>query len=97
MKVRMNSKELVKRAVEMKGPERLPVNITKNENSDIVFYIYKTPEAFNPDIPGMSEWGYVWERLDNTLGQQRNFLWTAGKSLKNTGFRMQAQLGALKV
>lgn len=68
----MNSKELVKRAVEMSGPERVPINIVGHEDSDVRFIMYRPAGNFNTEEGKKSEWGFTWERLDKTMGQPKD-------------------------
>lgn len=79
----MNSKEIVKRAVEMNGPERIPINIVGKDESDIKFIMYKPARNFDSKGNRISEWGYVWERLDKTLGQPKDFPIKDWSMLKN--------------
>ena len=70
----MTSKEIVTRSIEQKHPPRLSINYCNRdfEWSDTKSITYYPPTTFAPDEEGMSEWGYVWERLDTTMGQPRS-------------------------
>ena len=67
----MTSKEIVLRAIERRGPPRLPVAHHNRdlEQSDVRNSGYHEPAGFKPVRPGMSEWGYVWHSFDQTMGQ----------------------------
>ena len=67
----MNPKEIVKRAVEMKGPSRIPILYFNKyrERSDLLTVGYKPAKDFVPKTDKQSEWGFSWERLDDTMGQ----------------------------
>ncbi|MDD6175916.1 MAG: hypothetical protein PUC59_09200 [Firmicutes bacterium] len=41
------------------------------EKGDVVLANYDEAASFRPDIPGRSEWGFIWERLDETMGQPK--------------------------
>ena len=67
----MSSKEIVLRAIERRDPPRLPLHYC---NRDFAYSDTRNsgPAAaagFIADKPGRSEWGYVWESLDGTMGQ----------------------------
>lgn len=69
----MTPKEIVRRAVEMRKPERVPIYISDNKDkSDILMWNFKPPTGYKPEAPEQSEWGFVWERLDETMGQPKN-------------------------
>lgn len=69
----MNSKDTVRRAIEMKAPERVPILFFNKdlEKSDIARVEYAPAAGFQPSVVGQTEWGFVWERLDDTIGQPR--------------------------
>ena len=66
----MISKEIVKRAIHMDGPPRLPFLFANRDfdMSDISVTIYREAEGYG----GLnSEWGFTWEKLDDTMGQPK--------------------------
>ncbi len=67
----MTSKELTKAAVNMTGGSNVPLVFLNNkiERSDVVSVSYNPPSGW--DKPGFSEWGFEWERLDDTMGQPK--------------------------
>lgn len=69
--MKQTSKELVRRAIECRGPERTPVLYFNKllERSDILRVGYEPASDFHSDDPNRSEWGFLWERLDDTMGQ----------------------------
>lgn len=70
----MTSKELTYRAIEFRGPPRLPMlHFNRDtEQSDVLSTGYAASPGFVPVLPGMTEWGYVWKQLDGTMGQPDN-------------------------
>jgi uroporphyrinogen decarboxylase len=65
----MTSYEVVKRAIEFSGPDRIPILwSTDLERSDIVDvgYTHPTWESYQKVE---DEWGCVWEKLEKTMGQ----------------------------
>lgn len=69
----MTSKELVKSVIAQKGWDRIPIYLFNKdiEQSDIVSYGVQTAESFRPSDPNLSEWGFTWEHLDDTMGQPK--------------------------
>lgn len=67
----MNSKEIVLRAIERRNPPRLPIHYCNRdfEYSDTLNVGLATRAGFTPSMPGMTEWGYAWKTLDDTMGQ----------------------------
>lgn len=66
-------KEIVLAAIERKGPPRLPINYCNRdfECSDTISVGFGTASGFVPPESGATEWGYVWEVLDKTMGQPK--------------------------
>ena len=81
----MNTKERVNRAVHMNNPDRVPLILYNKdfEHSDmIVIEVVKHWMGPNKDV---SEWGFVWEKHDATMGQPKEELiksWEDFNSLK---------------
>ncbi len=73
MPVEMNAKSVVYRAIERRCPPRVPINYCNRdlERSDTVSFEWQPAADFVPERPGASEWGYVWEVLDKTMGQPK--------------------------
>ena len=67
----MTSKEIVLRAIERRDPPRLPIcYFNRNfDCSDTLAIGYQPADDFTPAGEHATEWGYVWERLDGTMGQ----------------------------
>lgn len=68
----MTSKERVKRAIQFQDPDRLPVvmfNRDFDEGDIIICDVIKHFEGENRDT---SEYGFVWESFDGTMGQPRD-------------------------
>jgi hypothetical protein len=67
----VNSRELVYRAIERRGPARVPINYCNRDfqHSDTLCTGVAAARGFVPSRKGMTEWGYVWETLDGTMGQ----------------------------
>ena len=70
----MNHKEIVKRTVDMKCPSRVPLLFLNKdiEKSDIVSVMYKEANDFEFKGTNISEWGFEWECLDDTMGQPKH-------------------------
>jgi uroporphyrinogen decarboxylase len=70
----MTSKEIVKRAIERTGPSRVPLLFFNKDlkKSDIVLTGYGEARDFPYKGSNISEWGFVWERMDDTMGQPKN-------------------------
>jgi hypothetical protein len=66
----MTSREIVKRAVEFRGPPRLPLFFVNAlfEHSDVLRISYAPAESFPLKNTNYSEWGFRWERNDDTMG-----------------------------
>ena len=70
----MTSKERVRRTVDFEYPDKVPLlyfNKDK-ERSDIVLLPYGKAASFHHPDPEATEWGYVWERIDGTMGQPKS-------------------------
>ncbi|MDX9973622.1 MAG: uroporphyrinogen decarboxylase family protein [FCB group bacterium] len=67
----MDRKSIVKAAIERTGPPRTPITYCNRdfEFSDVLSGGFDAPASFTPSTPGLSEWGYVWQALDDTMGQ----------------------------
>jgi uroporphyrinogen decarboxylase len=70
----MTGKEIVKRAIDRTGPSRVPILYFNKdtEKSDIVLTGYGEALDFPYKGSNISEWGFVWERMDDTMGQPKN-------------------------
>lgn len=74
----MTSKELVKRSIFFEMPEKIPSQLPllyynqHLERSDVVRVNYEVAEDFPHKGTQISEWGFVWERLDDTMGQPKH-------------------------
>lgn len=67
----MDRKEIVYRAIERRDPPRLPIHYCNRdfEFSDTLSVGMAPARGFQPSQPGMTEWGYVWHSLNDTMGQ----------------------------
>ncbi|MCE5197721.1 MAG: uroporphyrinogen decarboxylase family protein [Armatimonadota bacterium] len=67
----MQSKELVYSAIEFRNPPKVPIYYFNRDfaRSDVVATCYSTAVDFSPDMLGQTEWGYIWQTLDGTMGQ----------------------------
>lgn len=67
----MTPREIVLRAIEFGSPPRVPINYCNRdfEHSDTIGVGGGAAQDFQPSRPGETEWGYVWESLDHTMGQ----------------------------
>ncbi len=67
----MDRKEIVLRAIERRQPPRLPVHYCNRDlqcSDTWTIGVHPAP-GFVADPPGLTEWGYVWHSLDQTMGQ----------------------------
>ncbi|MGC8862222.1 MAG: uroporphyrinogen decarboxylase family protein [Armatimonadota bacterium] len=69
----MSPREIVHRAIEFRGPDRVPIVYFNRdtERSDVLTANVAPAEGFVASEPGATEWGYVWHKLDETMGQPR--------------------------
>ena len=67
----MQAKEIVRRAIERNNPPRVPINYCNRDfdRSDTLAVAYSPSSSFQPAEPGQTEWGYIWESLNDTMGQ----------------------------
>ncbi len=67
----MTSYEVVKRAIEFSGPDRISLYwSTDVERSDILNVGYSPPKSWKPSQKGEDEWGCVWEKIfEKMMGQ----------------------------
>lgn len=69
----MTEKECVTRAVEFGCPSRVPIHLVNKDvdQSDIATVGFGAPRGW--DQPqGVTEWGFRWVRLDDTMGQPKD-------------------------
>ncbi len=69
----MARKETVYRAIERRDPPRLPINYCNRDfdDSDTIAVGYGPASDFVPRGAGDTEWGFLWEALDGTMGQPK--------------------------
>ncbi len=65
----MLPKDIVYRAIERRDPPRTPLNYCNRDFADSDTASLGYAAVAQPEQPGATEWGYVWERLDDTMGQ----------------------------
>ena len=64
----MDSRELVRRAIEFQGPSRIPLRYSFDpERSDIVGIGYHPAKGWMPQVPGEDEFGCVWDTLEGRV------------------------------
>jgi len=70
----MDPKEIALRAIEFRGPPRVPVDYCNRdfEHSDTLAVGFQAAAGFAQSRPGLTEWGYAWRTLDHTMGQPRD-------------------------
>jgi len=68
----MTGKERVRRAIQFESPDRVPILYfnADQEKSDIL--IVDVCHNFMGKEKDTSEWGFKWERMDDTMGQPQN-------------------------
>ena len=69
----MTSKQRVHAAIAFQDPDCLPILYLNRDQhrSDILSAGYAAAASFKPDVPNQSEWGFVWHRQDETMGQPK--------------------------
>ncbi len=68
----MTSRELCRRAIEFRRPERLPTGYPSCGHTDLVAIAYTAPKTWIPSEPGQDEWGAVWEKSEvENMGQMK--------------------------
>ena len=80
----MVSKEIVKKAIEMQGPSRVPLYFFNKDikKSDILMISYEAADDFEFKESNKSEWGFEWVRLDDTMGHPKNPPITSWEEMK---------------
>jgi uroporphyrinogen decarboxylase len=70
----MTGKEIVNKAIKMTNPPRIPLLFLNKdlEKSDFHFVNYMQAANFQYAGTNHSEWGFDWEKLDDTMGQPKN-------------------------
>lgn len=64
--------EVIK-AVTFQGPDFVPLRIHDEfDRSDIIEIAYGPPDGWIPPSPDLTEWGFAWSKLDDTLGQVKD-------------------------
>lgn len=71
----MTRREIVLRAIERRDPPRTPLSYCNRdfECSDTIAVGFGAAAGFRATPPGMTEWGFVWEALDGTMGQPKTY------------------------
>ncbi len=65
-----NSYELVKRAVEFRDPERVPIQFFSPRHSDIAFALIPDRRGWHGmGMCGEDEWGCTWTTVDRSMGR----------------------------
>lgn len=67
----MNGKELVKKAVHMDSPSRVPILLYNKDFEDSDIIMIEVVRHFMGEKRNISEWGFKWERHDETMGQPK--------------------------
>ncbi len=69
----MDSRTVTLQAIDRLSPPRTPLYFCNRDfgESDVVNVSYAPATGFVPSVPGMTEWGFVWEVLDGTMGQPK--------------------------
>ncbi len=80
---KLNSRETVKRAIHMEGPNRVPLLFFNRDKKQSDIIMIDIVRHFIGDKKDMSEWGFKWERHDDTMGQPVEELIKEWKDLTN--------------
>ena len=66
----MTSRELCRRAIEFRNPDRLPMSYPSFDVLDLALFPYTPPKGWTPCEPGADEWRAVWKKTDvENMGQ----------------------------
>ncbi len=70
----MTSKERVCRTIDFASPDRVPLLYFNKDKelSDVVLLPFGKADSFHDPDPEVTEWGYVWEKIDGTMGQPKD-------------------------
>ncbi|MHB0876195.1 MAG: uroporphyrinogen decarboxylase family protein [Anaerolineae bacterium] len=71
----MDPRETVYRAIERRQPPRVPIHYCNRDffSADTITVGYAPAAGFSPGERGATEWGYVWQSLDGTMGQPHSW------------------------
>jgi uroporphyrinogen decarboxylase len=69
----MIPRQIVVQAIERNRPPRAPIFYANRDfdSSDTYSVPYRPAASFVERTPGLSEWGFVWRKIDATMGQPR--------------------------
>ena len=70
----MTSKERVKRAIHFQNPDRLPILMFNKDLEEGDIILCDVVEHLGGENRNVSEYGFVWERFDATMGQPKERL-----------------------
>ncbi len=66
----MKSYEIIRKAIKRQNPPRLPVRMGSLGQNDTAGIPVQAPEGWEPQQPGMDEWGCVWAHTSvQNMGQ----------------------------
>ena len=68
----MGRKEQVYRAVKMQGPDYVPILFLNKDQEQSDLIIVGVTRHFMGEGKNISEWGFRWERHDDTMGQPKH-------------------------
>ena len=91
----MTSKEVVKKAIKMQNPPRVPLLYFNCflEKSDILSISFNTASDYKHKNTNVSEWGLIWETRDDTMGQPSNIPLPSWDDLCNYQFPVAGDNG----
>lgn len=67
----MTPRERVRRAIRFGSPDRIPILYFNNDRSESDLILVDVVRHFMGERKDRSEWGFVWERRDETMGQPK--------------------------
>lgn len=70
----MREKERVKRAIQMSGLDRVPIFFFNKDFEDSDIIVIEVIKHWMGDNKDCSEWGFKWEKHDDTMGQPKEEL-----------------------
>ncbi len=70
----MTRREEVIKAIRRQGPQYVPIYFFNRDQDESELVALEVQHHFMGPGKDVSEWGFTWERLDETMGQPKNYL-----------------------
>jgi len=72
--MKISRKELVKKAIHMDKPERVPILLYNKDQEDSDIVVIEVVKYWMGKDKDISEWGFKWEKRDETMGYPKEVL-----------------------